>query len=253
MKTHNGKNRVSDIHLSKSKVIKVSTENISDQLSSLLDFSLSEFSSGIELSQSSKRVDDSGLCCGLLRHAIDEYRHMGVFKQIAQNVAYREKITGLNPFLSRHVLDKRYVDPHFFLIEKMSFAHFAIFVHTNERYASKHLEDIIKNGDIFTDDEIIQLKSIMTDEIRHIGFSGNFVDTFRLSNPFKSRGLELWERLDLVRRNIQIRSQGFYNFVSRMILSVGLVAFVLLTRVIEDNWTNDISLKQSLSEAERMV
>jgi hypothetical protein len=227
-------------------------EYTSKQITALLDFSLAEYGSGIEMAQAAKRVDDVRLAAGFLRHACDEYRHMGIFRQIAHSAGQRKSVLGLTPYLPRNVTDKRYIDPQLFLFEKKSFGHFAVFVLTNERYASHNLANIITEGTIFIADEINQLKCIMKDEERHIGFAGSFVETFRNEHPFKARGLAIWERLDLMRRNIQSRSQGIYNFLSRIIVSVGLWIFIILTRSIGNDWSCDHGLKPAVKNAERM-
>ena len=236
----------------KSYTDKNKSDLTSKQINALLDFSLAEYGSGVEMAQAAKLVNDINLASGFLRHAFDEYRHMGVFRQIAQSVAHRKNITNLTPYISRNVFDKRYIDPQSFLFEKMSFDHFVVFILTNERYASNILINIITKQNILNKDETSQLENIMKDEERHVGFAGAFVKSFQNTHPIKARVLYVWERFDLMRRNIQSRSQGVYNFFSKMIISISLWIFIILVRFIGNDLSNDTNLESAITNAKRM-
>ena len=82
------------------QVVRTPKQTTCMQVEALLDFSLAEFCSGIEMLQAAKRTSNTNLAGGFIRHALDEYRHAYLFSSLAKNIAWRCGVvqTNLNTF-----------------------------------------------------------------------------------------------------------------------------------------------------------
>ena len=57
------------------------------QTLALLDYSLAEICSGIEMNQAAKRTNQTELAAGFIWHALDEYRHAYIFNNISKKLS----------------------------------------------------------------------------------------------------------------------------------------------------------------------
>ena len=218
--------------------------NISDkqalvQTKALLDFSLAEFCSGIEMLQAAKRTDDYNLAVGFMRHAMDEYRHAHLFYKISKSVAERYGLRSLNPYLPAHSYRKRYLDSSSFIFEKKSPDRFSVFVEISEKYAANHFSSIIENNTFVNTKEKNILKDILKDEKHHILFAEQAVEKFKTDKPIKHLLYSVLEKNDLFQRNIKQRFEKFNSIIAGALLRVSTAVLGLLVKSIEKKLSLD--------------
>jgi len=237
------------------------TEQISNkdrlaQTRALLDFGLAEVCSGIEMIQAAKMANNRALAAGFIRHALDEYRHAQIFNHISTTIAKRYGLVGLDRYLSLNAYDKRYLDRSAFLFEKMSLGQFSIFVHISENHAATHFCKVIEKKNIFNDEEIDQLKSILEDEKRHIKFACASAEIFKTKNPTLYYLYSILERIRLTKRNINDKFSGFYNAVTNILLSFSLLTFRALAKTIHQAYYRKkpgYSLTSAIAHSSEMI
>ena len=199
----------------------------------LLDFSLAEFCSGIEMLQAAKRTRDYKLAAGFMRHAMDEYRHAHLFYNISKSVAERHGLRSLNRYLPTHAYRKRYLDSNSFIFEKKSLDRFSVFVSISEKYAANHFASIIEKNTFISTKEKNILKDILKDEKRHILFAEQAVERFRTYKPIKHLLYSVLEKKDLFQRNINQRFEKLNNIIANVLLRVSSVVLGLLVQSIK--------------------
>ena len=155
---------------------KTSQNNIRN---SLHEFSIAEFSSAIEMLHAAKRRDiaDPKMAIGFLNHALDEYKHTGMFRDI---ISLLDKsaptLTSNNKFSPLLAINKGYINPDDFLYDKMALDRFSVFIGVNEKSAHKLFTKLAKRlentksielsaSDINTIRNAFEL--ILQDESRH--------------------------------------------------------------------------------------
>ena len=112
---------------STNETIKEKNNLISDE--TILQFSLAEFSSAIEMLQAAKKTQNNRLRLGFIQHALDEYRHLNFFREVLKQ--RRSKYS----FIPNLSIKNHYIDTNKYLFEKMSLIKFSAFVAVNERFA----------------------------------------------------------------------------------------------------------------------
>ena len=197
------------------------------KINAIIEFSLAEFGSAVEMLQAAKRASSINMAAGFIDHANDEYRHAEHFRTISKNVSLRKKIFGLRQLISRNLIDKRIVDPEGFLFEKLSFDRFCFFVFLNETFAMRHFATTIIKDDLLSLEEKNIVREIANDEEKHIFHAGKFVENIKEKDPFKSKRLMFLERFFLFKRNIQARTTIINQIVSTIVLCFSLVIFSL--------------------------
>ena len=223
-----------------------------NKINAIIEFSLAEFGSAVEMLQAAKRTSNTKMAIGFIDHAVDEYRHADHFRKISKDVALRHRINGLRPLISRNLIDKRIVDPGGFLFEKLSFDRFCFFVFLNETFAMRHFATTIIKDDLLTQKEKEVVKIIAQDEEKHIYHAGKFVNQIKEKDPFKSRRLMLLERFYLFKRNFQSRTTFINQILSTIILCFSLLIFsifllfVKLNNKIESNQVESLNRHLSL-------
>ena len=228
----------------------------SAQVEAILDFSLAEICSGIEMVQAAKLSNSASLAVGFIRHAVDEYRHASIFNNISHKISVRHELIGLNRYLAINAYNKKYVDRSIFLFEKKSFGRFSIFVYISETYAAKHFNNIVTKDSILNEAEKLLIKSILNDEKNHIKHAYNSTIKFKSSNLLLYFWYTFLERENQIRRNIQSKMGWFNNSINMVILFASVVTLRLLNRSIRGNFTQNrkpLDLNQALSESHEMI
>lgn len=221
--------------LSKNKNIVDQNTLISDE--TILQFSIAEFSSAVEMLHSAKLTDNHKLQIGFIQHALDEYRHLDFFKSILK---MRNSKLIFIPILST---ENNYLDSRRLLFEKLSLIEFSAFVSVNERYAYNLFCSLRKK--LFWHDSIIdnQLEEIIEEERVHKNHadSGALFDSliedelghFTLSLKFLMKNASLiYSKFLILRYLIQNRTRhllGRELFIKRIfeMAILNLVIFVL--------------------------
>ena len=169
-----------------------------------LDFALAEFSSAIEMLQASKKVDNTKLAIGFLRHCLDEYRHTNFFKSLisANQENNINQSLLFNPVL---VYQRGFINEKHFLFDEMNLDQFSVFIGVNEKQAlnifkklnsdkwelksvdKKELDNIIKEEENHakSSSEVYKetFKTILIDEEKHarlaLSFAKSKIETLK--------------------------------------------------------------------------
>ena len=141
----------------------------------LNEFAAAEFSSAIEMLSAAKVVDNKKLSNGIIRHALDEYKHYSIFTNIKNQMISEYKINKkeLN-FIPNHIYNKGYVYKDHFIFEKKKLNDFAIFVGVNEEIAEKKLIAFTNYLKKHKPLAYKQIQNILKDEERHADYSLRF-------------------------------------------------------------------------------
>jgi rubrerythrin len=226
------------------------------QTEALLDFSLAEACSGIEMVQAAKLTNNASLAAGFIRHAIDEYRHANIFNNISSTTSVRHGLIGLNRYLTINAYNKKYIDRDTFLFEKKSLGRFSIFVYISEKYAAKHFNSIVTKDSILNKDEEQLIKSILSDEKNHINHAYNSTIKFKSNNKLLYFWFNLLERENQIRRNLQSKMGWFNNRVTMAILFTSMLTLRLLNRTIRVTFSKNkphFDLNQALFQSHEMI
>ena len=217
------------------QVVRTPKQTTRMQVEALLDFSLAEFCSGIEMLQAAKRTSNTNLAGGFIRHALDEYRHAYLFSSLAKSIAGRHNLIGMQRFLPKHAFIKRYLNRSSYLFESMSFDRFTIFVAISEKYAAGHFSDVLDRETVFNCEEKDILKSILIDEGRHIAFANNAAQKVNARNWVKYKWLVAIERIKLFQRNVNSRFERFHAVISRFFLRISTILVIVLLYFMKKN------------------
>jgi len=204
----------------------------------VLQFSLAEYSSAIEMLQASKLVKKASLRAGFIKHSLDEYRHLNFFTTVLNSRNSRVKFT---PTLA---ISNGYINSEKFIYESMSLLKFAAFVAVNEQFAY-YLFNSLKGKIIdYNSPLMIELDQIIEDEKLHyrqvkseeyyellIGDEKNHSGTaFRFLFKHSSR---LYANFALTKFTIQNRLRHFFgkeNFFKKNLDKIlVLIVFFTLT------------------------
>ncbi len=163
------------IKSSSSKTVKATGD--ADRVTQMLcEFSYAEFASGIEMLQAAKYVNDAKLCNGFIHHALDEYRHSGIFKSLSEQVdGCSAEAARKFRFIPRLAGTLGYLDPENFSIEQMELDKFAIFVGTNEEEALRSFKKRRSELEKHSPKIAKYIDGIIEDEHRHAGYSFAYV------------------------------------------------------------------------------
>jgi len=223
-----------------------------NKINSILEFSLAEFGSAVEMLQASKFSQSSSLRIGFIHHALDEYGHARQFLKIAKNIAKRSGVDGLHTLTARNLIDKKIVDPAGFLIEKLSFERFCVFVFINETFAMRYFAKRIIADGILSEAERNEIELIAEDEERHIYYAGRFVTALQKEKAVQTRTLLWLERLFLIKRNLQTRLTTFNRVISTLIISFSIPVFYLFMASIRLSRSFEPDLGAALKDNQRL-
>ena len=129
----------------------------------ILQFSLAEFSSAIEMIQAAKMVEDHKLQRGFIHHALDEYKHTNFFLGLLSKAENKRVV-----FDPRLIVSANFIKPEKFLFEQVSLVHFAAFIATNEANALKIFTSIRDEVKKFDENALNKLDLIITEETEHL-------------------------------------------------------------------------------------
>ena len=179
------------------KVKKVDIQN------SLHEFSIAEFSSAIEMLYAAKSQanTDPAMAMGFIRHALDEYKHTQLFRNIIDDLNEPDKIDKPDTrFAPNMAITMGYIDPNNFLFNKFSLDRFSTFIGVNERSAHRLFSKIqtrFNEGKILSISEHgcnkfkSSLELILADEERHAKYAFRYCK--KTISPNKFRFLKSWE------------------------------------------------------------
>ena len=222
----------------------------------LLDYSLAEICSGIEMNQAAKRTNQTELATGFIRHALDEYRHANIFNDISKKLSKKYEIENIDRYLTRTAYDKKYIGRYCFLYEKKSAERFSVFVYISESYAAKHFQKIIRKSSVLDKNDINDLNNILKDELQHIKHAEKAASEVKSSNPLLYWWFTIIERENLIRRNCQGKINWLNKCIAHCILYVAIILLRLLRVTIRKKFnrlTFDQNIKLSMDESHEMI
>ena len=218
----------------------------------LIDFSLAEFSSAIEMLQAAKLVKDKKLARGFINHALDEYKHTNFFLTLIS------RATNLSvKFDPRQAVSSGFLRTEKFLFEKLNLTEFSSFVAVNEANALNIFTSLrpeialMDNGMVTEIDAIIAeerehleaflddasrskkisnaelYNELLSDEARHVAFSTGFLNK-RVSNR-KQKYLKARQWLATRFRHFWASQEKIRNFIDVFISSI-VIFFILPLR-----------------------
>ena len=141
-------------------------------LNVMLETSLAEMGSALEMLAACKNSKKSTFAYGYFEHAKDEYNHTKIFLSLLGNYAksLKSEFSRNFRFNSISLKSKGYVSNEGFLIEIMKLKDFIAYVYTNELLARDSFEKILKLVKKESN-EGRQINQIMSDELRHHGMA----------------------------------------------------------------------------------
>ena len=141
-------------------------------LNVMLETSLAEMGSALEMLAACKNSQKSTFAHGYFEHAKDEYNHTKIFLSILAKYAKNLTSEFSRDFRYSSIIlkSKGYVSNEGFLIETMKLKDFIAYVYTNELLARDSFEKILK---LVKEDSIEgnKINQIMNDELRHHGMA----------------------------------------------------------------------------------
>ena len=150
---------------------------------SLHEFSIAEYSSAIEMLYAAKSQvnKDPAMAMGFIRHALDEFKHTQLFRNIIDDLRKSNEIDKVDTrFTPNMVITMGYIDPGNFLFNKFSLNRFSTFIGVNERAAHRLFKKIrIRLNETkalsLTEEECEKFKEyldiILADEERHAEYA----------------------------------------------------------------------------------
>ena len=136
------------------------------QQDTILNFSLAEFSSAIEMLQASKLVNDPKLCMGFIQHSLDEYKHTKYFLKLLNETNSFEKYD--LRFSSIQCYQNGFLNNYNYLFEKMSLKQFSVFIGVNEKLALKLFTKLKKYIPSYSKSLREELNSLIEEEKEHL-------------------------------------------------------------------------------------
>ncbi len=136
------------------------------QQDTILNFSLAEFSSAIEMLQASKLVNDPKLCVGFIQHSLDEYKHTKYFLKLLNETNSFEKKE--LRFSSMQCYQNGFLYNNKYLFEKMSLKQFSVFIGVNEKLALKLFTKLKKFIPSYSKDLRKELNTLIEEEKEHL-------------------------------------------------------------------------------------
>ena len=140
---------------------KTKTKGLNEE--QILQFSLAEFSSAIEMLQAAKLVKNQKLKIGFINHALDEYKHTKFFLNLLSKTE-----TNRVRFDPRLIVSANFIKPEQFLFEKLSLVQFAAFISINEANALKIFTSVRDQVKKFDKNSLIELDQIIEEEKEHL-------------------------------------------------------------------------------------
>ena len=140
---------------------KTKTKGLNEE--QILQFSLAEFSSAIEMLQAAKLVKNQKLKIGFINHALDEYKHTNFFLNLLSKTE-----TNRVRFDPRLIVSANFIKPEQFLFEKLSLVQFAAFISINEANALKIFTSVRDQVKKFDENSLIELDQIIEEEKEHL-------------------------------------------------------------------------------------
>ena len=141
-----------------------------------------------------KRRDpvDSNMAMGFVNHALDEYKHTGMFRDIISLFEKSNPTVKIDTMFSPVLaVNKGYINPNKFLFDNMELKRFSVFIGVNERSAHNLFTKLINRLDSsssielsITDTNAIKnaLELILKDEERHSNLAFSYSE-IHISRP----------------------------------------------------------------------
>ena len=208
----------------------------------VLQFSLAEYSSAIEMLQASKLVKKSSLRVGFIKHSLDEYRHLNFFTTVLNSRKSKVKFA---PILA---ISNGYINSEKFIYESLSILKFAAFVAVNEQFAY-YLFNSLKGKIIepgsplmielvqIIEDEKLHLRQVKSEEYYELLIGDEKIHSGTAFRYLFKHSTRLYANFELTKFTIQNRLRHFFgkeNFfkknLDKIIVSIVLFTLTLLSR-----------------------